>query len=49
MATEAMLKDIDAEVRREVEDAVTFAKESLPPSVDTLYEYVYADEEGGEG
>ena len=48
MATEAMLKDIDAEVRREVEDAVTFAKESPPPSVDTLYEYVYADEEGGE-
>jgi pyruvate dehydrogenase E1 component alpha subunit len=48
MATDAILKDIDTEVRREVEEAVTFAKESPAPSPSTLFDYVYAEDGGGE-
>ena len=47
MAGEAILKEIDAEVRRAVKDAVTYAQESPPPGADTLHDFVYAD--GKEG
>ena len=43
MVNEAMRKEIDAEVRREVEDAVEFAKNSPFPDPKTLHDDVYAD------
>jgi pyruvate dehydrogenase E1 component alpha subunit len=39
------IKDITDQVEREVDEAVQFAEESPLPSVDTLFDYVYAPDD----
>lgn len=39
------IKDITEQVEREVDEAVQFAEESPLPSVDTLFDYVYAPDD----
>jgi pyruvate dehydrogenase E1 component subunit alpha len=41
-ASEEELKRIDQEVEEEVLEAVRFADESAPPSVDTVFDHIYA-------
>jgi TPP-dependent pyruvate/acetoin dehydrogenase alpha subunit len=43
LATEAELDAVDREVTEAIEDAITFGKESAPPSVDELQIDVFAD------
>jgi pyruvate dehydrogenase E1 component alpha subunit len=38
------INEIAEQVEREVEEAVNFAEESPFPSLDTLYDYIYADD-----
>jgi pyruvate dehydrogenase E1 component alpha subunit len=49
VANEAMLKEIDTEVRREVADAEEFARKAPFPDVKTFNHYVYADDPPGGG
>jgi pyruvate dehydrogenase E1 component alpha subunit len=44
LLTEDQLQAMDKRVHEEVDDAADFAENSPEPSVDTLYKYVYADE-----
>jgi pyruvate dehydrogenase E1 component alpha subunit len=43
MANETVLKEMENEVRQEIEEAVEFAKNSPPPDERSLYDFVYAD------
>jgi pyruvate dehydrogenase E1 component alpha subunit len=49
IANEAGLKEREADVRREVEEAVEFAKNAPPPALETLHDYVYAMPVNGPG
>ncbi len=42
---DAALRTIEEQVEREVDEAVKFAEESPFPSVDTLYDYIYASDD----
>ena len=44
-ADEAWFKDVEAEVKKVVEDSVKFAEESPYPSVDELYKDIYVQED----
>jgi pyruvate dehydrogenase E1 component alpha subunit len=44
LVTAAELRELQAEVQQQVEDAVAFADESADPPVDELYRYLYGEE-----
>lgn len=43
VATEAQLREIDAEVKAEIREAVAFAEASPDPAPESLYDFVYAE------
>lgn len=51
MASESQLKEVEREVRSEIEEAVDFARNSPLPEESTLHDFVYAEgsEDAGDG
>jgi pyruvate dehydrogenase E1 component alpha subunit len=47
MASESQLKELEQEVRLEIEEAVEFARSSPPPEEKTLHDFVYAGTPAG--
>jgi pyruvate dehydrogenase E1 component alpha subunit len=45
LVDDAALRSIEEQAEREVEEAVKFAEESPFPSVDTLFDYIYASDD----
>ncbi|MBA2681812.1 MAG: pyruvate dehydrogenase (acetyl-transferring) E1 component subunit alpha, partial [Ktedonobacteraceae bacterium] len=45
LVDDAALRSIEEQVEREVEESVKFAEESPFPSVDTLFDYIYASDD----
>ncbi len=45
LADDRRLEEIELQVELDVEEAVRFAEESPDPSLDTLYDYIYVEEE----
>lgn len=45
LATDAQLQELDTQAQQDVDEAVRFAEESAFPPVESLFDYIYADEQ----